>query len=40
MAEQFPDLSDISSLELDAKVCQGEMKWAEPRHHQAGMMPA
>lgn len=27
MTEQFPDLADISSLELGAKVAKGEMKW-------------
>ena len=27
MTEQFPDLADVSSLELGAKVAKGEMKW-------------
>jgi hypothetical protein len=27
MTEQFPDLADISSLKLGAKVAKGEMKW-------------
>lgn len=27
MTEQFPDLADISSLELGAKIAKGEMKW-------------